>query len=239
MDHERFEELKSAYALGALPEEDRRELDEYLAGHPERQAEIEEMNAVARLLALTPEEQEPSPDLRRSIMSLVQPEAEPPPTSSRSWLAGTGEFLSVRNIALGAAALLVIVLFSWNMTLQGEVRDLQGRVQNLQASQEESRMVALEGPGAARGAHVEVMILGDDRAVLMAEDMPPVPEEKTFQIWIIDDRVPQPSGLFETREDPVATVIDQPLSGADAVAVSVEPEGGSPEPSRVMLKAEL
>ena len=173
-------------------------------------------------------------------MGLVEPEAEPRRTSSRSWLAGIGEHLSVQNLALGVAALLVIGLFSWNMLLQGEVRDLRGRVQNLQASQEESRMVALEGPGAAHGAHVEVMILGDQRAVLMAEDMPPVPKDRTFQIWIIDDDVPKPSGLFETREDPVATVIDQPLNGADAVAVSVEPEGGSPKPTTApMLTAKL
>ena len=240
MDHGRFEELKDAYVLGALPEEERRELEEYLAAHSERQAEIEELSAVAGLLALSPQEQEPSPELRRSIMGLVEPEAERRRASSRSWLAGIGEHLSVRNLALGAAVLLVIGLFSWNMFLQGEVRDLQGQVQNLQAPREESRMVALKGPGAAHGAQVEVMILGDERAVLMAEDMPPVPKDKTFQIWIIDDDVPQPSGLFETREDPVATVIDQPLSGADAVAVSVEPEGGSPEPpTHPMLMAKL
>jgi anti-sigma-K factor RskA len=240
MDHERFEELKDAYALGALPEEERREFEEYLAARPERQAEIEELNAVTGLLALSPEEREPSLELRRSIMRVVEPEAEPRPTSSRTWLARMGEYLSVRNLALGAAALLVICLFSWNMLLQGEVRNLQGRVQNLQAAQEESRMVALKGSEAARRAHVEVIILGDQRAVLMAEDMPPVPEEKTFQIWIIVNDVPRPSGLFETKDDPVATVIDRPLRGADAVAVSVEPEGGSPEPTTdPMLTAKL
>lgn len=240
MDHGRFEELKDAYVLGALPEEERREFEEYLAAHSERQAEIEELSAVAGLLALSPQEQEPSPELRRSIMGLVEPEAEPRRASSPSWLTGIGEHLSVRNLVLAAAVLLVIGLFSWNMFLQGEVRDLQGQVQNLQAPREESRMVALKGPGAAHGAQVEVMILGDERAVLMAEDMPPVPKDKTFQIWIIDDDVPQPSGLFETREDPVATVIDQPLSGADAVAVSVEPEGGSREPpTHPMLMARL
>jgi anti-sigma-K factor RskA len=240
MDHERFEGLKDAYVLGAMTEEERREFEEYLAVHPERQAEMEELNAVTSLLALSPEEREPSPQLRRSIMDVVEHEAEPRRTSSRSRLARMGEYLSVRNLALGAAALLVIGLFSWNMLLQGEVGDLQGRVQNLQAPQEESRMVALRGSKAAHGAHVEVMILGDQRAVLMAEDMPPVPEEKTFQIWIIVNDVPQPSGLFETRDDPVATVIDRPLRGADAVAVSVEPEGGSPEPTTdPMLTAKL
>jgi len=240
MDHERFEELRDAYVLGALPDEERREFEEYLAAHPERQAEIEELNAVTGLLALSAEEREPSPELRRSIMRVVEPEAEPRRTSSRSWLARMGEYLSVRNLALGAAALLVIGLFSWNMLLQGEVRNLQGRVQNLQAPQQESRMVALKGSEAANRAHVEVIILGDQRAVLMAEDMPPVPEEKTFQIWIIVNDVPQPSGLFETKDDPVATVIDRPLRGADAVAVSIEPEGGSPEPTTdPMLTAKL
>ena len=239
MDHARFEELKDAYVLGALPEEERREFEEYLAAYPGRKAEIEELSAIAGLLALSPQEHEPPPELRRSIMSAVEPEAESPHTSSRSWLVGIRGYLGVRNLALGAAALLVIGLFSWNMILQGEVRDLQGEVQSSRAPQE-SRMVAMEGPGAAHGAQAEVMILGDERAVLMAEDMPPAPEGKTFQIWVIQGDVPQPGGLFQTSEDPVATVIAQPLSGADAVAVTVEPEGGSPEPTTdPMLTAKL
>jgi anti-sigma-K factor RskA len=38
MDHERFEELKEAYVLGALPKEDRREFEEYFAAYPESSA---------------------------------------------------------------------------------------------------------------------------------------------------------------------------------------------------------
>ena len=104
MDHGRFEELKDAYVLGALPEEERREFEEYLTAHSGRQTEIEELSAVAGLLALSPREQEPSPELRRSIMGLVEPEAEPRRASSRSWLAGIREHLSVRNLALCVAA---------------------------------------------------------------------------------------------------------------------------------------
>ena len=54
MGHERFEELREIYVLGALPEEDRREFEEYSAAHPGRQAEIEELSAVAGLLARSP-----------------------------------------------------------------------------------------------------------------------------------------------------------------------------------------
>ncbi len=238
MDRERFDELRDAFVLGALPEEERREFEEYLAAHPERQAEIDELVAVAGLLALSPQEQEPSPELRRSIMDVVEAEAERPRVRSGSVLAGMRESSSIRNLALGAAALLVIGLFSWNMVLQGEMRDLQSRIQ---ASEEDSRMVALEGSGAARQARVEVMILGDHRAVLMAEDMPPVPEEKTFQIWVIENEVPRPSGVFEVREDHVvAVVVENRVEGADAIAVTVEPEGGSPLPTtEPMLLARL
>jgi anti-sigma-K factor RskA len=237
MNHERFDELKDAFVLGALPEEERREFEEYLISHPERQAEVDELGAVAGLLALSPQEQEPPPDLRRRIIDTV--EAVRPRESRRSWLAWIRGFLSARNLVLGAAALLVISLFLWNLILLGEIRDLQGRVQSLRSPQE-SRMVALKGPGAAHGARAEVIILEDNRAVLMAENMPRIPEEQTFQIWVIEGDIPKPSGVFEAEQESVATVVKKPLNGADAIAVSVEPEGGSPKPpTNPMLTAKL
>jgi len=237
MNHKRFDEVKDAYVLGALPEQERRELEEYLAAHPERQAEIDELGNVASLLALSPPEQEPSPELRRSIMAVV--EAQRPPARTRSWLAGVKELLSARNLALGAAALLVIGLFSWNMLLQGQVKDLQGQVASLQDSQQ-SRMVALAGTGAAQRAEAEVILLKDHKAVLMAEDMPRVPENKTYQIWVIEDDVPQPSGLFEADGDTVAAVVEKPLDEDDVIAITIEPNGGSQQPTTdPMLTAKL
>ena len=236
MDHERFEELKDAYVLGALPEEDRREFEEYFAAHPGRQAEIEELSAVAGLLALSPQEQEPSPELRRRIMGAVRAEAAEadtvhPRAGRRSWLAGLRETVGVRDLALAAAAMLVIGLFSWSMLLQGEVRDLQGRVQGLQSQPQGPQMITLGGAGTKQGARVELVTLDGDRAVLMAENMPPVPEGKTYQIWVIRGDTPQPSGLFEPKGDSIAAVVEKPVEGADAVAVTVEPEGGSKEPT--------
>jgi anti-sigma-K factor RskA len=240
MNHERFDELKDAYVLGALPDEERREFEEYLAEHPEWQAEIDELGAVAGLLALSPPEQEPPSELRRRIMGVVEAEAGHPRVESRSGLARMREFLGVRGLALGAAAaMLVIGLFSWNLILQGEIRDLRDQAQGPRTPPD-SRMVALKGPGVAHGARAEVMILKDDRAILMAEDMPPVPENRTLQIWVIEDDVPKPSGLFEPKEESVTVIVENPVDGADAIAVSVEPEGGSPEPTTdPMLTAKL
>ena len=144
MDQERFEDLKDSYVLGALPEEERLEFERYLMAHPDLQAEVEDLGAVAGLLAFSPREQEPPPELRHRIMATVEAEAARPRTSRRSWLAGLWEAVGVRDLALAAAAVLVIGLFSWSMLLQGEVRDLQGRVQNLQSQP--------QGPRAAKPA---------------------------------------------------------------------------------------
>ena len=236
MDQERFEDLKDAYVLGALPEEERLEFEQYLAAHPDLQVEIEELSTIAGLLAFSVREQEPSPDLRRRIMDTVEAEAVQPRTSyRRSWLGRVWEAVGPRDLALAAAAVLVIGLFSWGMLLQGEVRDLQGRVQSLQSQPQDQsqgpQMIALGGTGTEQGVRAELITLEGDRAVLVAENMPPAPEGKTYQIWVIKGDTPKPSGLFEPKGDSIAAVVETPVEGADAVAVTVEPEGGSRKPT--------
>jgi anti-sigma-K factor RskA len=236
MDQERFEDLKDAYVLGALPEEERLEFERYLAAHPDLQAEMEELSAVAGLLAFSVREQEPAPELRRRIMDTVEAEAVQPRTSQpRSWLGRLWEAVGPRDLALAGAAMLVIGLFSWSMLLQGEVRDLQGRVQSLQSQPQDQsqgpQMIALGGAGTEQGVRAELVTLEDDRAVLVAENMPSPPEGKTYQIWVIKGDTPKPSGLFEPKGDSIAAVVENPVEGADAVAVTVEPEGGSKKPT--------
>jgi anti-sigma-K factor RskA len=236
MDQERFEDLKDAYVLGALPEEECLEFEQYLATHPDLQAEMEELSAVAGLLAFSVREQEPAPDLRRRIMDTVEAEAVQPRTSQRrSWLSRLWEAVGPRDLALAGAAMLVIGLFSWSMLLQGEVQDLQGRVQSLQSQPQDQsqgpQMIALGGAATEQGVRAELLTLKDDQAVLVAENMPPAPEGKTYQIWVIKGDTPQPSGLFEPKGDSIAAVVETPVEGADAVAVTVEPEGGSKKPT--------
>ncbi len=69
--HERFDDLKEAYVLGALTEDERREFEDILAAHPELQAEVEDLESTASLLALAPLEQDPPPELRRNLLSSI------------------------------------------------------------------------------------------------------------------------------------------------------------------------
>jgi anti-sigma-K factor RskA len=253
MNNERFEDLKDAYVLGALPEEERLSFEDYLAAHPEKQAEIDELGAVAGLLAFYPQEQEPSPELRSRIMEVVETEAEPRRVRGRSTFARVGDFLSVRNLALGAAALLVIGLLSWNVMLQGQVEDLQGRVQDAQGQvqdlqaqvkeaqeQQPSPTIELEGSWADQGANAKVVFINKNQAILVAKDMPSVPEDRTCEIWVISNDVPKPSGLFQPEGNVTAAPITNSITNADVIAVTIEPAGGSEQPtSDPVLLAEM
>jgi anti-sigma-K factor RskA len=252
MNNERFEDLKDAYVLGALPEEERLSFEEYLAAHPERQAEIDDLGAVAGLLAFSPQEQAPSPELRSRVMEMVEAEAQPRSVPRRSVSARIGDYLSFRSLALGAAALLVIGLLSWNVLLQGQVADLRGQVQDAQgqveglqaqvedAQAQQSQTIRLEGSWAEQGATAEVTSMEENEIVLVARDMPSVPEDRTCQIWVIKGDVPEPSGLFQPDGNGTATPITNSITKADVIAVTVEPAGGSEQPtSDPVLLAEL
>lgn len=252
MNNERFEDLKDAYVLDALPEEERRSFEEYLAAHPERQAEIDELGALAGLLAFSPEEHEPTPELRERIMEVVEAEAAPRRERRGSVFAGLAGYIGARGLAFGAAALLLIGLLSWNLLLQGQVEDLQGQVQNSQsqvenlqaqvrdAQAQQTQTVKLSGTWVDQGAEAEVASISDDRIVLVADDLPSVPEGQTCQIWVIKGDEPEPSGLFEPGATETAAPITTPIKKGDTIAVTVEPAGGSDLPTTdPVLSAEL
>ncbi|MDQ3863003.1 MAG: anti-sigma factor [Actinomycetota bacterium] len=233
MNDERFEELKDAYVLGALPEEERRSFEDYLAAHPERQAEIDELGAVAGLLAFSPQEQEPPPELRSRVMEVIEAETEPRRERRRFMSARIRDYLGARNLALGAVALLVIGLLSWNVLLEEQVQDLQGQVEHAQDQRQaqQSRTIQLKGSWAEHGADAEVASIGKNQVILVAENLPSVPEDRTCQIWVIKGEVPKPSGLFRPAGNMTAAPVTNPITHADVIAVTIEPAGGSKKPT--------
>ncbi len=123
---DRFDDLKDAYALGALTDDERREFEDYLAAHPELQAEVDYLTSVANLLALTPQEHKPPPELRHRLMNIIECSAganlpeRPPRVTKLRWLFGPGG--RTATVAAAAAVLVVVGLFAWNLSLWGRTR---------------------------------------------------------------------------------------------------------------------
>ena len=233
MNHERFQDLKESYALGALSEEERREVEEYLRENPAETTEVEELSSVASLLALAPEEQEPPERLRKSLLKQIRSEADPAPASGSSRTAGgwMSRLFGLRGVAAGVAVMALAALLIWNVTLQAEVRELR----DFQMSAYE-----LQGSGEASGAQGQIVSLDGERAMLVATDLPELPEGQTYEMWTIDEDKPESCGLFKASEGPSIEAVNQSLAGAETFAITVEPEGGSPQPtSEPVVTADL
>jgi anti-sigma-K factor RskA len=225
---ERFDDLKEAYALGALSEQERREVEDHLGKHPELGAEVDDLESVANLLALAPQEHEPSPKLRRDLLRRISSSSDVTPALDPSARQNRlGRLFGPGGLAAAAAlALVAIGLFAWNASLQEENRTLQGELQGQQKS------YALQSTGAAQEVRGEVVRLGYERVVLVADGLPSPPEGETYQAWIMREDVPEPAGLFEPNDTGAAAApIEGSIEGADAVAVTVEPSGGSSSPT--------
>jgi len=234
----RFDDLKEAYALGALSADERREFEDYLAAHPELQAETDDLGSVAGLLALAPQEYEPSPELRHNLFGRIEASGGTFPQDSlhradsrRRRLFGSGGLAAA---AVAAVAVLALVgLFAWNSSLRDANEDLRGELENRQTYQ-------LQGSGPAEDVQGEVLAVGNGRGVLVAENMPPTPEGEVYEAWLLRDGVPEPAGTFTSSNGSAAAPIEGSLEGADAVAVTVEPSGGSPAPtSDILMTATL
>ncbi|PLS85865.1 MAG: anti-sigma factor [Actinobacteria bacterium] len=243
-DAERFEELAAVYALGALTGEERLWFEAYLAEHPELNAEVEELGSVANLLALAPPEQEPPPGLRRSVLERVGAPREVVSgmADRRSRRAERmGRLLRPGALAAAAAAFVAVIgLLVWNLTLQDQNGELRAQNGDLQGEIAERRAVEMEGSGLASNAGGEVLLMEEDRAVLVASQLPPAPEGKVYETWIIRDGMPEPAGLFEPRNGEAASTVEGSVEDAEVIAVTLEPEGGSPMPtSEPILVAEL
>lgn len=231
-----------AYVLGAVSETERAEVEAYLRANPDAQAEVDELQSVAGLIALSPEEVEPSPELRSRLMRAVEAEAGPVRANvdasrgerREGVLGRIGGFLSTRNVSWGLAAALVVGLVSWNVLLRTEVQELRELgTQGVQTTR-------LAGSGLSEDSSAEVLAIPGREAVLVAEDLPELEAGETLQIWVIDEDVPRSAGLFRPRDGVVTVPVNRTLEGADAIAVTVEPEGGSEQPtSEPLLSAEV
>ncbi len=66
-----------------------------------------------------------------------------------------------------------------------------------------------------------------DAAVVVARSLPSPGEGKVYQVWMVSKDVPTSQGTFTTS----GTMLMKGVSSADALAVTVEPDGGSEHPT--------
>lgn len=111
-------------------------------------------------------------------------------------------------------------------------------VQSLGAPEGRAFVLAgLEGAPEAGGASFIDPLTR--RAAFYAYGLPKAPEGKTYQLWWIADGQPVSGGVFDVDETGRASLeVDRvPVRDVDVWAVTVEPEGGVPQPTGEMVLA--
>lgn len=223
--------LTGAYAMDALDELERARFEQHLAQCEDCRAEVAELRETAALLAETTAVAPPA-SLRDSVLSgisQVRPLAPEVPTSparhaarpaarGRAWMP----FLVAAALALivGAGAL---VMQPW---APSDVERLTAAEQVLQAPDAEEVFVDLGEAGRA----TVVRSKSQDRAVITTEDMVSAPSGKDYELWFIEGDEFVSAGLMPDEPDQTV-VLDGSAGAAAAVGITVEPDGGSKQPT--------
>jgi anti-sigma-K factor RskA len=245
-----LEELFPFYALDALTEEERQLVDAYLAKHPERRAQLEEMSRAASALNQNVSPVEPAPRTKAALMARVTADRGVHSPRQRRVSARPNRFESFfRNFSLAAAALAII----WVVVLNIQVVRMRNEIASLNnalAAQSNSlneiiQKLPQSNPSGAvtislKGTNVEPQAQGQliadpasQSAVLVVTGLPPLEAGKTYQVWLIAD-APISAGFLTVDANGQGVLIvtsTESIGSFKSLGISVEPEGGSTQPT--------
>lgn len=228
--------LSGAYAVDALDEHERAQFEAHLEGCASCREEVASLREAAGHLAATTQTAPPAslrasvlegigqvrplPPLREADASRPGPAAQVP--RRRHWLPALAAAAAV-VAAIGAGA---VITQPW----QDDAPSQQGpSVAERVLQSEDARQATLRFDDGARATVTHSPSEG--RAVIQTRDMPPPPEGKVYELWWQDpDGEMDPAGLMPERPDQTI-VLEGDATGARAVGITVEPEGGSQEPT--------
>ncbi|SEQ84745.1 Anti-sigma-K factor RskA [Streptomyces sp. yr375] len=242
--------LAAPYALDALEPEERGRFEKHLKGCDRCSAEVRALAEDAVRLAWS-QAAPPPADLRIRVLAAVQrtpqehsraparghaPQlpphvwgTQPPPGRSRAPRARRPLFAPLATIT-AAGALVVASLFAVQA----------GRTQDqLDAERAQSRDIAhvLAAPDAlastgkdAQGRSIGVIASASEgQAIVTLNGYEGLPAGQAHQLWLMRPGAqPRSLGLFADDTPLVATGLDR---AATSLAVTVEPDGGSPQPT--------
>jgi anti-sigma-K factor RskA len=213
------EELRGEYgdwALGIAEEPARSEIASHLAREcPDCIAGVRSAMATVATMSGAVKEVDPPKRLRRRVVAMVAPEPK----------------RGIAAIPWIVSALLAIALVSVAVTggQKKPDQDVTKLTQALTILNDPTAKDVTFGDPAARGR----VFVSSKGVVLIAAHLPQLQPNRTFQLWLIPAAGnPISAGIFRSDSDSSAVyVYPGQTANAAAVAVTVEPAGGSPQPT--------
>ena len=221
-----------ALALGSLDSDEAVRVKEHLSSCLICRSELSAFESVAAQMASAIPPVEPPHDLRNRLMERIQtPRPRPQPVQkvpSRAWWDGLLPAWGV------ASLLLILALAAFNLLLWQRFNRM-----DFFTTPGGLRAVPLLPTDTASRATGFVLVSADgEDGALIVDGLPPPAEGQEYQLWLLRDGEKISGALFSTDEHNYGgTRIRAPRSLLEysAAEITIEPQGGSPEPTGVQV----
>jgi anti-sigma-K factor RskA len=232
-EHSLLRENIPAYALGALDPEETAALEAHLQTCESCQTELANYRTLSDSLLMAAPPRPPSAALRKRLQSRL-PSAQKTTRPRFAWSFG--------NLALGAALTLLLLMSVFSFTQMRLIQNQQASLQQqLKTNQFALSMLAYPGtrslPIVAANFSGSVLVDTEhNAAAVITWRLPELPSNQTYQIWLIEpDGHRVSAGVFRPQVNSTYTTqpvfSKQPLNNFVGIGVTVEPAGGSDQPT--------
>ena len=232
--------LAGAYALDALPPEERRFFEAHLDVCSVCRHEVNELIATAAMLGVAVAEPPPA-DLRARVLAQIDVTRQDSVQETFTFQRRRGWW---RSALVPVAASLVLIIGGLTVAVDrlGDRLDRTEREQQLVAqvmAAPDSRVVPIDGPEGSRARLIVSESAG--HAVFVADDLPDVGRERAYALWLIGGDGAVAAGLVQPSDGgETVRLVEGDVSSADAFGVTVEPAGGSEQPTTdILMFAEI
>jgi anti-sigma-K factor RskA len=244
------------YALGVLEGDEKSAIESHVPTCAACASKLAEARGRIALLAFSAPRVEPSPAVKERLMRQIHtpPESSSAQITSREPERDAGFFRRWWAAVLvpGGVTLAIATIFLWteNARLHRELVQQRDTMQQQQKQLDEARHVAAlmeakdtvhvslaSQPGMPKG-DVRVMYNAKMGMAMCDGWVEPAPANKTYQLWLVPmEGKPISAGVIASSTGPInpwTVKIPQGVA-AKAFAVTLEPEGGMPQPTGPMV----
>ncbi|MFF8882797.1 anti-sigma factor [Streptomyces flaveolus] len=234
--------LSGAYAVHALGGEERAAFECHLATCDACAQEVAEFTATAGRLALASTVRT-RPAMREQVLQRITTVRQIPPSAApvERVRRGVKRGQGLARWAL-AACVAAAAAFGGTAVWQYErAQDAQHEAAQAQRHVEDLAGVLAAPDAKSRSAHLAggtgtlVVSASRGRAVFMASDMAAPPRGKVYQLWFADGTKMRSAGLMNADDRSQAVLMQGAVDGASGVGITVEPSGGSTQPTSTPL----
>jgi len=257
--------ILEAYALGALTEKERGEVDANVALYPELADELSAIEgAMQHFVEATA--QDPPAYVQENIWDAIQQQSTVNETATAPRIIPLNSTDGTNNINWQRAAILIALVGSmvvnfilWSqrnnahdeqLALQQNIDSLKKQQQNLALQVEhfnklnemtaDTAMQTIVMQSMVKGHPMAATIYwskGNGDAYLTANSLPMPPAGMQYQMWVIQDGKPVSMGVLPNKivDNTTMQKLAMNVKTGQAFAISLEKEGGNPTPTQVYV----